>query len=72
MPTNPVEDNPVTAFILGLAVIAAMFLAGGAVGWLGGQVGVPYGDVAGVAVGALATFVVFALLYSRYLRRRPA
>jgi len=66
MAENPVERNPITRFLLGLAVIAGMFLGGGAVGWLFREAGVPYGDWIGVAVGAIAAFLLFTIVYSRY------
>ena len=66
MPTNPVEGNFVTRLILGLAVIFAMLLGGGAVGSALGATPLPYGGVLGVGVGALLVFVGFAVLYRRY------
>jgi hypothetical protein len=66
MDSNPVERNPVTRFVLGFAVIAAMAVGGGAVGTLFDSVGVPAGEYVGVAVGAAAVFVAFAAWYRRY------
>lgn len=66
MTQNPVEENFVTRFLLGLAVIFAMTIGGGAVGTTFSDVGLPYGAWIGVAVGAIAVFVAFAALYGRY------
>lgn len=66
MTTNPVEENVVTRFILGLAVIFAMMLGGGAVGSALGATPFPYGGVLGVGTGAVLVFVGFAVLYRRY------
>ena len=63
---NPVENNFVTRFILGFAVIFAMMIGGGAVGWAFSSIGIPYGDWLGVAIGAVVVFAVFAVLYRRY------
>lgn len=66
MENNPVEDNFVTRFLLGFAVIVALMIGGHAVGTAVLSVGIPYGDWVGVAVGAVLTFVVFTVLYQRY------
>ncbi|SDJ83750.1 hypothetical protein SAMN05216226_11032 [Halovenus aranensis] len=64
--TNPVEANVVTRFILGLGVILAMMVGGGATGQMVGETGIPYGEGAGVAVGALVVFLAFVVVYRRY------
>ncbi|WP_254544021.1 hypothetical protein [Halomarina pelagica] len=66
MGNNPVEDNFVTRFLLGLAVIFAMMIGGGAIGGAFLSLGVPYGDWLGVAVGSVLVFVAFVVLYRRY------
>lgn len=66
MAQNPVERNFVTRFLLGFAVIVLMFVGGGAVGQLFRMVGIQYGAWLGTAVGAVAVFVCFAALYTRY------
>ncbi|SNZ04245.1 hypothetical protein SAMN06269185_0497 [Natronoarchaeum philippinense] len=66
MNQNPVEDNFVTRFILGIAVIFLMSVGGGAVGQLFSDLSVPYGAWAGTLVGAIAVFLVFTILYRRY------
>lgn len=63
---NPVEDNFVTRFILGFAVVFAMLLGGGGGAWVLTSIGIPYGDWLGVAVGAVIVFLVFVVLYRRY------
>lgn len=66
MSLNPVEENFVTRFILGFAVIVAMFAGGGAVGSTLQSSEVPYGGVLGTALGAIVVFLVFVVLYRRY------
>jgi hypothetical protein len=66
MSTPSTEESFLGRFLLGFAVIAAMFAGGGAVGWTLREAGVPYGDWVGAGLGALAVFVAFAVLYSRY------
>jgi hypothetical protein len=66
MTETPAEANPVTRFILGLAVILAMMAGGGAVGALVRPLDVSFATPVGVAVGALAVFVAFGVLYQRY------
>jgi hypothetical protein len=66
MSLNPVEENVVTRFILGFAVIMAMFAGGGAVGSTLQDSGVPYGGVLGTALGAIVVFLAFVVLYRRY------
>jgi hypothetical protein len=66
MDTNPVEENPVTRFVLGFAVAVAMMLGGGAVGGAFRYTEIPYGGTIGVAIGAILVFVGFVLLYGRY------
>jgi len=60
-----VERNPITRFLFGLVVIAAMMVGGRIVGEGFLALGVPYGDWIGVGVGAVVVFVVVAVLYSR-------
>ena len=69
MATNPVEANPVTRWLLGMVVILAMMVGGGAVGWLVRDVAVPYADVLGTLIGAIAVFFLVAVLYRRYHAR---
>lgn len=66
MSRNPVEENVVTRFLLGAAVIFAMMVGGGAVGSVGTSLGIPYGGWMGVTLGAVAVFVGFTALYRRY------
>lgn len=66
MTQNPVEDNVVTRFLLGLAVFLAMALGGQAVASVFASLGVPYAAWTGVGVGAVAVLVAFILLYTRY------
>ncbi|MFC6615887.1 hypothetical protein ACFQAS_13180 [Halopenitus salinus] len=66
MENNPVENNFITRFILGFAVIIAMMIGGRAVGGVLISADIPYGDWIGVAIGAIAVFGVFAVLYQRY------
>lgn len=66
MGTNPVEENFVTRYILGFAVIVAMMLGGGAVGGAFQAVEIPYGGGIGVALGAILVLVGFIVLYGRY------
>lgn len=63
---NPVEANFVSRFLLGLAVISAMFVGGGAAGRVFQSTGIQYGGVVGVATGAMLVFAGFTLLYRRY------
>ena len=67
MRRNPVEENVVTRFVLGVVVIFAMMLGGGVVGRAFESIGVPYGSWIGVTVGTIAVFLVFTVLYNRYL-----
>ncbi|MDZ7730268.1 MAG: hypothetical protein U5K37_03975 [Natrialbaceae archaeon] len=66
MSTNSIEDNLITRFILGFAVILAMTVGGGAVGGALSALQVPYGAWVGVAFGALVVFAGFVGLYRRY------
>ncbi|MHB9287697.1 hypothetical protein ACKVMT_11755 [Halobacteriales archaeon Cl-PHB] len=68
MVSTPVENNFVTRFLLGLAVIVAMFVGAEAVGRLFTRLDVPYGTNLGVLVGALLVFLAFAAWYTRYSR----
>jgi len=68
MATNPVEENFVTRYILGLGVILAMMIGGRAVGSVVGSTELPYGGVLGVVLGALLVFLGFTVLYRRYDR----
>jgi hypothetical protein len=68
MATNPVEENFVTRYILGLGVILAMMVGGRAVGSVFGSTGISYGGPLGVVLGAALVFVVFTMLYRRYDR----
>lgn len=63
---NPVEDNFVTRFILGFAVIFAMMIGGGAVAEAFSSIGIPFGDWVGVVIGAVVVFAAFVVLYRRY------
>jgi len=64
--TEPVEDNFVTRFRLGAAVIFAMSMGGAAAAELFRRVDVPYGVWLGTLAGAIAVFVAFVVLYRRY------
>ncbi|WP_254767669.1 hypothetical protein [Salinilacihabitans rarus] len=64
--TNPVEENFVTRFALGFAVIFAMGIGGRAVAEVFTALDVPYGAWLGVAVGAVVVFAVCTALYRRY------
>lgn len=66
MATNPVERNPVTRYLLGFAVIAGLFLGGGAGGWALSSLSVPYGAWIGTALGAVLAFALFSVAYTRY------
>lgn len=66
MTQNPVEANPVTRFLLGLAVIFAMMVGGGVVGRALEATTLPYGLQIGVFSGALLVFAGFAALYRRF------
>lgn len=66
MASNPVEENFVTRFLLGMAVLLAMVLGGGAVGQFFQNAGVPYGDWLGAGLGMIVVFAVFTVLYRRY------
>lgn len=66
MASNPVEENFVTRFLLGMAVLLAMVLGGGAVGQFFQNAGVPYGDWLGAGLGMIAVFAAFTVLYRRY------
>lgn len=66
MSPNPVENNVVTRFLLGLAVILGLFLGGGAGGALLGRFSFPYSTGIGVLLGSLVVFVAFAAWYTRY------
>ena len=67
MSTNPVEDNFVTRFILGFAVLVAISLGAGLGGLLFEAVGVPWGI--GYLLGGLGVFLGFSAWYTRYHRR---
>lgn len=69
MSPNPVERNVVTRFLLGLVVVLGMMLGGAAGGSIASGIGVPYGDVGGVLLGAASVFLAFAAWYTRYDRR---
>ena len=66
MGQNPIENNLVTRFLLGFAVVVAMILGGELVGGALLRLDVPYGDWIGVAIGAAVVFLVFTALYRRY------
>lgn len=66
MARNPVENNPVTRFLVGLAVVAGMFVGGAAGGGLFAALSVPYAALVGVLLGSGAVFGAFAVAYSRY------
>jgi hypothetical protein len=66
MATNPVEENFITRFILGIGVIVAMMVGGGAGGHVLRNLDLPYGGAVGVTLGALFVFIVFIGLYRRY------
>lgn len=66
MEQNIIERNFIVSFLLGLGVIMAMAVVGErlAIGLL--EYGVPYGEWIGVAVGAIAVFIAFAAVYTRF------
>lgn len=66
MDRNPVEDNVVTRFILGFAVIFAMMIGGQAIGTAFISYDIPSGDWLGVGTSAVLVFVIFIVLYRRY------
>jgi len=66
MNQNPVEDNPVTRYILGMAVLFGMFLGGGAGLAAFDAARIPYGGWIGFLVGAVVVFVGFVVWYRRY------
>lgn len=66
MATNPVEENFITRFILGIGVIVAMMMGGSAGGYVLRTLDLPYGGVVGVTLGALFVFIGFVGLYRRY------
>ncbi|WP_276261018.1 hypothetical protein [Haloglomus litoreum] len=66
MAAPSIEDTFVARLFLGLLVIAAMFAGGGALAQILLAVGVPFGDWLGAAIGALAVFLGFAVLYNRF------
>jgi hypothetical protein len=66
MDSSPVESNFVTRFVLGLAVIFAMFTVGSLVAAAFSILDARYAGGAGVLLGALATFVAFSVWYTRY------
>ena len=66
MAENPIERNPVTRYLLGMAVVFAMMLGGGAGAYLLTELSVPYGRWIGALVGAFVVFVAFAVIYRRY------
>jgi len=68
MATNPVEENPVTRWLLGMAVIFGMMLGGAAGAQVFATVPVPYASVLGVLIGALLVLVGFSVWYTRYHR----
>lgn len=66
MVTNPVEENVVTRFLLGFAVIVAMMMGAGAGGYVLRTLDFPYAEVMGVVIGAMFVFIGFVVLYRRY------
>ncbi len=72
MSPNPVEQNVVTRFLLGFAVILGMMLGGAAGGSLASLVDVPYAGVSGVFLGSVIVFGAFSVWYTRYDRRARA
>ncbi|SER11876.1 hypothetical protein SAMN04489841_2996 [Natrinema salaciae] len=66
MYSYPVEENPVTRFILGLAVIIGMSHGAQAAMIVFTSIGVPYANWMGAIVGSLAVFVTFAAIYTYY------
>lgn len=66
MGRNPVEDNFVVSFLLGLGVLLAMALVGQGIGLLLLALGVPYARWVGVAIGIAVVFTAFIVVYGRY------
>ena len=68
MASNPIEENPVTRWLLGMAVIVGMMLGGAAGAQAFSTFAFPYANVLGVLVGALLVLVGFSVWYTRYHR----
>lgn len=66
MSPNPVEENFVTRYALGFAIIAAMMLGGGAGGWALASLDVPGGRWIGTLLGALVVLVAVGVRYQGY------
>ena len=66
MAQNIIERNFVVSFLLGLGVIMMMAFVGErlVIGLL--EYGVPYGEWIGVGIGAIAVFIAFAAVYTRF------
>jgi hypothetical protein len=66
MSPNPVERNPVTRFLLGLAVIVGMMVGAQLLAGALLSVEFPYGALVGAVVGSLLVFGGFVVWYARY------
>lgn len=66
MAKNPIENNPVSRFILGFAVIFGMFVGGGIGARVFASISMPFAELIGVVIGALAAFAMFSWFYFKY------
>ncbi len=66
MGQNVIERDPVVSFLLGLGVIMMMAFVGEQLATVLLEYGVPYGEWIGVGVGAIAVFIAFAAVYTRF------
>jgi len=66
MEQNIIERNFAVRFLLGLGVIMTMAFVGERLAIVLLEYSVPYGEWIGVAVGAIAVFITFAAMYTRF------
>lgn len=66
MEQNIIERNFVVSFLLGLGVIMTMAFVGERLAIVLLEYSVPYGEWIGVTVGAIAVFITFAAMYTRF------
>jgi|GEM_PF-2092011 len=59
------QFDVIVQFLVGLVVITAMFVGGGAGAVVVGSLGFPYADVVGVFLGSLLVFLAVAALSAR-------
>ncbi|WP_181687280.1 hypothetical protein [Halorhabdus salina] len=67
MGKTPVEENFITRIVLGLVVIFAMIIMGGAVGDIMSSIN-EYAVWLGFTIGAIFVFVIFTAVYYNYSR----